>query len=151
MAHHSGGTVQLPPVSHVALVVKDIEKTAEYYTSTLGIGPLEAQEVALDGVIFHGRPVKTRFKVASARSGQVEIEMIQPVEGDSPYAEFLNSKGEGLHHLAFDVDDLDSIAAEWAKEGIKPFFSQEFPGVAKFAYFNTDRLGGVVVELFQHG
>ena len=145
------GKVVLPPVSHVALVVNDIEKAVEYYTSTLGIGPFQIHEIALEGVLLYGKPVETRLKVASTRSGQVEIELIQPVEGDNPYTEFLISKGEGLHHLAFKVGDLDGIAAEWAKEGIRPFFSQEYPGIAKFAYFNTDKIGGVIVELFQQG
>jgi catechol 2,3-dioxygenase-like lactoylglutathione lyase family enzyme len=151
LARDDRGKVVLPPVSQVGLVVADIEKAVDYYTSILGIGPFQIHDIALDDVMLHGRSVKTRFKMAAARSGQVEIELIQPVVSDNPYAEFLNSKGEGVHHLRFDVDDLDSIAAEWAEEGIEPFFGQEIPGVCKFAYFNTDKIGGMVVELIQWG
>ena len=140
------GKVMLPPVSQVCIVVKDIAKAAEYYTSTFGIGPFSIQEAKMEGVILRGKPTTTKIKVALAQSGSLQIELIQPVEGENPYAEFLASKGEGLHHLGFQVDDLDSIVAELAKEGIEPIFHHDF-GFLSFAYLNTDQIGGVIFEL----
>lgn len=150
MAKQQRPRVKLPPVEQIGIVVKDIEKTADYYTSTFGIGPFQIQDIALDDVMLYGRSVKTKFKIAFAHSGQVEIELIQPVEGDNPYIEFLSSRGEGLQHLRFRVDDLDGMLAELAEEGIEPTFYHRFSdfGIA-FAYLNTDKIGGVVFELIE--
>jgi len=70
------------------------------------------------------------------------------VEGKNIYTEFLDSKGEGLHHLGFLVDDLDAMLAELAKEGIEPVFHKGYPGRGvAFAYLNSDKVGGVMFEL----
>jgi len=140
------GTGKLPPVSQVGIVVNDIEKTAEYYSSTFGIGPFSIVDVNMDGAILRGNPVKTTIKAGFAQSGPIQIELIQPVEGDNIYTEFLQSKGEGLHHLGFQVDDMQSLLAGFAERGIQPVFQRDF-GVMAFAYLDTDRVGGVMFEL----
>jgi len=140
------GKVKLPPVSQVGIVVRDIERTAEYYTSTFGIGPFSIIDVDMEGVILRGKPISTKIKAAFAQSGPLQIEFIQPVEGDNIYTEFLASKGEGLHHLGFQVDDMDAMLAELAKEGIEPIFHHNY-GFMAFAYLNTDKIGGVIFEL----
>jgi len=142
----SAGKVTLPPVSQVGIVVRDIERTAEYYTSTFGIGPFSIIDVDMEGVILRGKPISTKIKAAFAQSGPLQIEFIQPVEGDNIYTEFLASKGEGLHHLGFQVDDMDAMLAELAKEGIEPIFHHNY-GFMAFAYLNTDKIGGVIFEL----
>jgi methylmalonyl-CoA epimerase len=142
--------VKLPPVQQVCIVVKDIDRAIEYYTSTFGMGPFSAVDVDMEGVLLRGKPISTKIKVAFADSGPLQIELIQPVEGKNIYTEFLDSKGEGLHHLGFQVDDLDAMLAELAKEGIEPIWQQRLPqfGIA-FAYLNTDRIGGVIFELIE--
>ena len=144
------GKVVMPPVSQIGIVVRDIEKTAEYYYSTFGIGPFSIQEVKLDGAMLRGKPTTTTIKVAFAQSGPVQVELIQSLDGENIYTEFLASRGEGLHHLGFQVDDLDGMLAEFAKEGIEPVFYQSFPGFGiPFAYLNTDKIGGVTYELLR--
>jgi len=140
------GKVVLPPVSQVGIVVKDIERAAEYYTSTFGIGPFTIIDVDMEGVILQGKPIRLKIKAAFAQSGPLQIELIQPVEGENIYTEFLASKGEGLHHLAFQVDDLETMLAALAKKGIKPIFHHNY-GFGAFAYLNTDKIGGVMFEL----
>lgn len=142
--------VKLPPVQQVCIVVKDIDRAIEYYTSTFGMGPFSVLDVDMEGVLLRGKPTSAKIKVAFTDSGPLQIELIQPVEGKSIYTEFLDSKGEGLHHLAFQVDDLDALLADLAKEGIKPIWQQRLPqfGIA-FAYLNTDRIGGVIFELIE--
>jgi methylmalonyl-CoA/ethylmalonyl-CoA epimerase len=142
--------VKLPPVQQVCIVVKDIDRAIEYYTSTFGMGPFSAVDVDMEGVLLRGKPISTKIKVAFADSGPLQIELIQPVEGKNIYTEFLDSKGEGLHHLGFQVDDLDAMLTELAKEGIEPIWHQRLPqfGIA-FAYLNTDRIGGVIFELIE--
>ena len=141
--------VKLPPVEQIGIVVKDIDKAIEYYSSTFSWGPFEVREVKLDGFTYKGKTGSCRLKLAFAKSGPIEIELIQVLEGETPHTEFLREKGEGLQHLRFRVDDLDKMLAELAKEGIYPIYHQRVsPGVA-FAYVNSDKVGGVMFELFE--
>jgi len=142
----SQGKVKLPPVHQVGIVVKNIEKAADYFTSTFGIGPFSIIDVDMEGVIQQGKPIGTKIKAGFAQSGPLEIELIQPVEGENIYTEFLATKGEGLHHLQFQVEDMDAMLAEFAKDGIEPIFHHNIQGFA-FAYLNTDKVGGVIIEL----
>jgi methylmalonyl-CoA/ethylmalonyl-CoA epimerase len=142
--------VKLPPVQQVSIVVKDMDKAIEYYSSTFGLGPFRVMDIDMEGVLLRGKPISTKIKVAFARSGSLQVELIQPVEGENIYTEFLDSKGEGLHHLGFQVDDLDGMLAELAKEGIQPVFRKGYPdrGIA-FTYLNSDKIGGVIFELIE--
>ena len=150
MAEQQKSRVKLPPVHQVCIVVKDMDRAIEYYASTFGIGPFRTMDVDMEGVLLRGKPINTKIKVAFAKSGPLQVELIQPVEGKNIYTEFLDSKGEGLHHLGFQVDDLEAMLVELAKEGIQPVFYQRLPhlGIA-FAYLNSDKVGGVTFELIE--
>ena len=148
MTEEQGPRVKLPPVQQVSIVVEDMGRAIEYYTSTFGIGPFRVIDIDLEGVLQRGKPTSTKIKVAFAKSGPLQVELIQPVEGKNIYTEFLENKGEGLHHLGFRVDDLDAMLAELAKEGIEPVFYKAYPDAgAAFAYLNSDKIGGVMFEL----
>lgn len=142
--------VKLPPVDQIGIVVKDMDRAIEYYQSTFGWGPFNVMESELKGFIYRGKTGDCRLKLAMGKSGPMEIELIQVMEGETPHSEFLREKGEGIQHLRCCVDDLDSILAELAKDGIEPVFHQSLPemGVA-FAYLNSDKIGGVMIELLQ--
>ena len=148
MEEKGKGKVVLPPVSQVGIIVKDMEKTVEFCSSTFGIGPFKTREVNLEGVMFRGKPTTVKQKIAFAQAGQVQIELIQPLEGESPHTEFLRDKEEGPNHLGFLVDDIDKKLTWLAEQGIKPIFSGNPPGVT-FAYLNSDKIGGVIIELIQ--
>jgi methylmalonyl-CoA/ethylmalonyl-CoA epimerase len=142
--------VKLPPVQQVGIVVEDMDKAVEHYASTFGIGPFRVIDGSMEGVLWRGKPINVKLKVAFARSGPLQVELIQPVGGKNIYTEFLESNGEGLHHLGFQVDDLEAMLVEFAKDGIQPIFHQSLPhlGIA-FAYLNTDKIGGVIFELIE--
>jgi methylmalonyl-CoA/ethylmalonyl-CoA epimerase len=143
----SESAIALPAVSQVGIVVRDIEKTAAFYYSTFGVGPFAiVPEVKFEGVILRGSPTNAKIKVAFAQSGPLQIELIQPLEGENIYTEFLDTKGEGLHHLGFQVDDFDSMLAEFRTKGIEPVFWLNLGWMA-FAYLNTETIGGVMFEL----
>ena len=142
--------VKLPPVHQLGYVVSDIEKTCRYYELTFGMGPFsEVIDVDMDGALLRGKPVKTKIKVAFAQSGDVQVEFIQPFEGENVYTEFLESKGDGIHHLAFQVDDMDAMKAEFAKKGFEPVFQRDME-VMEFAYFDTSEFGGLMVEFLYY-
>ena len=67
--------------------------------------------------IYHGKPAWARAKIAQAQVGAVQLELYQPIEGDSIYRDFLMERGEGMHHISFFVDNADETAEELVKEG----------------------------------
>lgn len=141
--------LKLPPVYQLGYVVRDIEKACAFYESTYGVGPFTVlPEVDMDGVILRGKPVDTAIKVALAKSDKIEVEFIQPVRGRNVYTEFLDAKGDGIHHLGFVVDDMSAWKAQFAAQGFEPVFHRDM-GVMEFAYFDTSMVGGLMLELLQ--
>ena len=84
-----------------------------------------------------------------AQLGDIRIELIQPVEGESPSKEFLDNKGEGINHICFSVDDLEKEAAKLAKKGFKVVSSVKFVNGGGNVYFDTGKVGGVLPALLQ--
>ena len=99
----------------------------------------------MGGAILRGKPINTKIKVAFAKSGDVDVEFIQPLEGENLYTEFLATKGEGIHHVAFQIEDMEGALAEFARRGLTPVFHHDM-GVMDFAYFDTSEFGGLMVE-----
>ena len=147
MAGQQDAPFKLPSIYQLGYVVADVEKVAKRYESALDIGPFVGPFIVpMKKAIFMGRTVSTRIKTAFAKSGDIQIELIQPLDGENPYTEFLAKKGEGIHHLGFKVDDIDQAAAGLAKRGMQPFFSGDLV-VMKFAYYDTAEIGGLAMEL----
>ena len=145
------GTEKLPflKVDQVGVVVKDIGKTIEHLAS-LGIGPFEpAHSTPIIEREVRGKPGDYELKIRFAQLGQVELELIQPVKGECIHKEFLESKGEGIHHLGFFVDDIGKEIAKLTKQGIKIPQSGRRANGGGFAYLETDAVGGIVLELIQ--
>ena len=141
-------TVNLPPVEQVCIVVKDMDRAIDYYSSVFGWGPFQVREVEVERFTYKGKTDSGRLKIALAPSGPIEIELVQALEGETPIAEFLREKGEGVQHLGFRVDDLDAMLAELAKEGIEPVFRIS-SATRNIAFLDNDRIGGVMFELIE--
>jgi len=142
--------VKLPPVEQIGIVVKDMDKAIEYYTSVFGWGPFVVRESETKGFTYRKQKGNCRMKTAFAQSGPIQIELIQVMEGETPHTEFLREKGEGVQHLRFNVEDLKGMLAELAKEGIEPIWQHSYPEYGiDFAYLNTDKVGGVIFELIE--
>lgn len=140
---------KLPDVSQIGVVVKDIEKAVQYYESTLGIGPWVRLDIEYQDRMLRGKPADFKYKMAFASLGPVEFELIQPVEGATVYDELLEKKGEGLHHLGFDVGSMENMEQRLAffkEQGIEVIQSGRTE-VGKFAYLDTEAIGGVIFEL----
>lgn len=141
--------LKLPPVYQLGYVVRDIDRACQFYEATYGVGPFTViPEVDMDGALLRGQPVETGIKVAFAKSDKVEIEFIQPLRGKNLYTEFLDAKGDGIHHLGFLVDDMDAWKAQFAARGFEPVFHRDM-GVMEFAYFDTSEVGGLMLELLR--
>jgi len=138
---------------HMAVVVRDMDKAVEYYQS-LGIATFQP-EFMLDSSTYTDYKVygktpdsidKTRMRFVQI--GSFRLELVQPLEGEPIYKEFLNSQGEGVHHIAFTVDDLDKKAAKVVEKGA-PLIQSLIHKTGGFAYFDTRKVGNVVIELVQ--
>lgn len=141
---------KLPPVHQLGFVVRDIERTSRQYQTFFGTGPFsKVIDVNMDGALLRGTPVKTKIRVAFVQSGAVQLELIQPVEGSNVYTEFLEAKGEGIHHLGYRVDDIEVAKAEFRRLGKEPVFQRDM-GMMEFAYYDTAEAGGLMLEFLQN-
>jgi methylmalonyl-CoA/ethylmalonyl-CoA epimerase len=139
--------------SHVSLVVKDMDKAIKYFEG-LGLGPfppfLGGPGMPFTGKMIRGKPADydMDLRLAKGDMGGMGFELVQPLKGKSVYKEFLDKKGEGVHHIAFFVDDVDAEIVDMQKLGFKVVQSGAMSN-SKWAYFDTDKLGGMMIELCQ--
>src|SRR5260370_30463962 len=95
-------------IDHVAIIVRNIEQALAFYRDTLGITPREIKEVPTEQVRIAFLPM--------GGPGGSEIELIEPTNPDSSLARFLEKRGEGLHHICLEVDDIHSALTERSEE-----------------------------------
>ncbi|MFC2058731.1 VOC family protein [Chloroflexota bacterium] len=138
--------VKLPALDQIGIVVKDVDKAIEYYSSVFGLGPFYVREVEPDNMVYRGQVSGCRMKLAFTVSGPVEIELIQILEGETIHSDFLREKGEGLHHLRFRVDNVNDMLGELAEDGIEPVWQNADHSMA---CLNSDKVGGVVFEIIE--
>lgn len=119
--------VTLGKLSHIGIVVRDMDKAIEYYSSVFGLGPFATEVYDLRSFIYRGKAASARVKAAIAYSGAVFVELVQVLEGETVHTEFLREKGEGLQHMAFLVRNLDETLKELAKSGVKPAMVLHIP------------------------
>lgn len=144
----SGAESSFTKVIQIGLVVEDVEKTVERLTS-LGIGPFRQMSLSPEREEwFRGKRMYADFKIYGAAIGDVQIELIQPLSGDSPHKEFLETNGEGIQHIACAVDDVQKAADTLAGQGADVLMRAKFPGGGGVAYMDLNA-GGLIVELIQ--
>ena len=131
--------LQVKEVWHISTAVNDAKKVTEAWSSMFGIGPWKFIDIG--GIDAKGRPWKAME--AHASLGSLGIELIQPVEGRIVQSRFLDTRGPGLHHIAFLVEDpnreADNLVAQGAKLLIKD------PG--NFSYLESGAPDGAVFEV----
>jgi len=139
MTQVSPAKVKVGDITQVDLVVKDVQKTVENYWNILGIGPwdiYELQAPLLSEVTYRGKPAQFSMKLGVATVGTVQLELIEPVSGDSIYSDFLAEYGEGPHHLQFTTDNIDETTQVMVKEGFPLLMSGRI-GDGAFAFYDT--------------
>lgn len=129
-------------IDHVAIIVRNIESALGFYRDILGIVPGEIQEVPTE-------QVRIAFLPMGGPSGS-EIELIEPTTPDSSLSKFLEKRGEGLHHICLEVDDIDAALAEIKDKGAAVLDQQ--PRVAaegRAIFIHPKTANGVLLELIQ--
>jgi len=127
-------------IYHLGYAVEDIEAASEFYRKNFGATPGEPEVVEEQGIIA------TMFRV-----GESSIELVQPTRPDSPVGKFLAKRGEGLHHVAFEVDDLKVALAELKRNGVDLIDEEPRTGAGgmKIAFVHPEGAFGVLTELVE--
>ncbi len=139
-------------IDQVAVVVRDLDAAMTRYAAQLGIGNWEVYTYGphrCSTMTFRGQEQPYTMKLALAMVGNTQYELIEPLEGPTTYHEFLESRGEGLHHLGYIVDDIDAEIARMAALGYPLLQSGRGFGVdgdGAYAYFDSEHGLGCIVE-----
>lgn len=130
------------PIDHIAVAVHDIEESVKRYETLLGGHVVHRETVSDQGV-----------EVCFIALDADLIELLQPLTSDSPVAKFLQKRGEGLHHIAFRVDDIVAQFDQIAKQGLRILQAAPVRGARdKMIFFvHPSDMGGVLVEFCQPG
>jgi 4-hydroxyphenylpyruvate dioxygenase-like putative hemolysin len=142
----------LPAISQIGIVVRDMGKAVAYYEGMFGLGPWTVYESSPDKYWLRGRPSYMKLRQGKAMLGGIELELIQPLAGESPFHEFLAEHGEGLHHLAFNTEDFDGMVRQFEAAGFKPLllaqaYVETYQGTVRACHFDTRAVGGVIFEV----
>jgi catechol 2,3-dioxygenase-like lactoylglutathione lyase family enzyme len=132
-----------------AFVVRDVKKVSDYF-ERLGFGGLAIEHNVSIDKYYRGRAGQFEMDLGWNKFGDVPFEWIQSIKGPSVYDEFLKAHGEGFHHLAFDVKDMDEAVAMLKARGavVSMGGGWDYPNSqGRFAYLDTEPFGGVTIEL----
>lgn len=126
-------------LDHVSIVVRNLDEGLKTFEGLLGVKHSHIREVPDQGI-----------KAAMIMVGGVEIELIEPVNPESGVAKFLEKRGEGIHHVCFEVDDIDKELQSLASRGIELIDKQSRKGLAgQIGFVHPKSTRGVLVELAQ--
>ncbi|GAG35466.1 unnamed protein product [marine sediment metagenome] len=140
-------------IIQVAQVVKDIDKAMKKYYEILNIGPWSVYTFAppiLRECTFKGKPSDATWVLALAWVGDTQLEIMQPLSGESVYTHFLDKKGEGFHHIKEWVDDCAASIEEYRMKGIEVIQSGKYDE-DEFYYLNTEPELGILYEIGNNG
>jgi len=137
-------------IIQIGLVVEDAEATARRYQELLGISGWQVNEVDTriskgSNFLHRGKSKAAKAKVVWTNIGKVEIELIEPLDEESVYAEFLADKGPGIHHVMFSSADFDESTKKLREAGVEELASGELKDT-RFALFDTAATLGLICE-----
>lgn len=139
--------LNLPPVNQVGFVVRNLEKAIAIYTPLFGeFAVMDAPDMEWD---YRGRPEVSSLKLAFANSGEVEIELIEWVSGETPHKEFLEAGREGMHHLRFLVDNVEEKVNQAEAAGYQQIWYKRFGEGLAASYLERDG-DPLILEFFEN-
>lgn len=127
-------------IDHIGIVVRDMEAALKVYRDTLGLELAETEFVP-----------EQKVNIAFLPTGESEIELVEPTTDDSGIARYLARRGEGVHHVCLEVDDIEATLAQMAAQGME--LIDETPragsGGKKYAFVHPKSAHGVLIELYE--
>ena len=131
---------KIKQINHVAIVVEDIDDSLSFWRDALGIELHELREVPIE---------KSKIAFLPVLGG--EIELVQPTTPDSGIGKYLAKRGQGMHHVCLEVDDIDGMLAQLKAKGVR--LINDEPRTAadgkRYAFVHPESASGVLVELYQ--
>ncbi len=127
-------------IDHIGIAVKAMDDALKVYRDALGLELTSTEEVATQKV-----------KVAFLPIGETRFELLEPSEDASPIAKFLESRGEGIHHIAVEVSDIEQMLAQLKEKGVRLINEEPVPGAhgTRVAFVHPKSTRGVLLELVQ--
>lgn len=129
-------------IDHIAIAVKDLDTEIKKYKEVLGFDFLGTAVVK-----------EQKVRVALFDISGVHIELLEPISDDSPISSFLQKRGGGIHHISYQVDDINEQIKEFTRQNLMMIDSEPKKGTsnARIAFVNPSSFSGVLVELKQVG
>ena len=127
-------------INHIGIAVRNLDETLPFYTETLGLTFKGVDKVESEGV-----------KVAFLSIGESNFELLEPLHEESPIAKFIEKRGEGIHHIALEVDDIQARLEQFKTEGIRMINDQPKQGAhdTQVAFLHPKAANGDLLELCQ--
>ena len=144
-------SVKIEKITQLGIVVRDIYEKVKTYQEVYNIGPWEIQdgdkgfEAEAQDLTVRGKRQDFKVSLATAMVGDLQIELIQPLDAFSEYADFLRKHGEGIQHVSV-VTDAKQFKQEMQARGVESALYGYVPGVEKFEYFDTMDDIGMMIE-----
>jgi methylmalonyl-CoA/ethylmalonyl-CoA epimerase len=134
------GNGMLENLYHVAIAVKNLSEVEKIYETALGL-KVEHREVVED------QGVNTSMLVP--KDGGTAIELLEPLDENSPISKFLDKRGEGIHHICFKVDDIEAVLATLKEQGVRLIDETPREGAynSRVAFIHPKAMNGVLIEL----
>ncbi|WP_249871937.1 methylmalonyl-CoA epimerase [Oceanobacillus saliphilus] len=128
-------------IAHIGIAVESIDYALPFYTDSLGLELEMVEQVESEGV-----------KIAFIKIGETRLELLEPLNDSSSVRKFLDKKGEGIHHIALEVDDIETRLQQLNKQGIKLINEKAKTGAhnSQIAFIHPKAANGVLFELCQH-
>lgn len=132
--------MRIKRIAHIGVAVKDVDEVAKVYTEILPLAMTSREDV--------GKDLHTGFVPV----GETNVELVQSTTPDSNMAKFIEKKGEGVHHVAFEVDDVFAACEELKQKGVPLTTDQPWDGAhgAKVLFIHPKATHGVLIELCQY-
>ena len=126
-------------IHHIAIAVKDLSTALSFYRDALGVEVGERREVPAEGV-----------EIAFLPMGESELELLQALEPDNSIGRFVESRGEGIHHICLLVDDIEAAVFRLEAEGARMATEiRSHPEGTRYAFVHPKSAHGVLIELYE--
>lgn len=131
--------MKIKKIAHIGVGVKDTDKAKTLYQEMFSL-PVSHEELLGE------------LKIAFIPVGQTNVELVQSTEPDGTMSKFIEKKGEGIHHIAFEVEDIDQALEELKAKGVPLIDQQARPGAheARIAFLHPKGTNGILIELVQY-
>ena len=132
----------LTKINHIGIAVKSLDDALPFYRDQLGMAFLGTEEVA-----------EQKVKVAMLQVGESKIELLEPTSEESPVAKFIEKNGPGIHHLAYEVENIEAAIAKLLADGARMIDEKPRSGAhgTRIAFVHPKSSNGVLTELCQPG